>query len=78
VTAPGSGPIAGPASGGGRSLADRLHDQERTEILAAIEQSEGNIAAAARQLGINRSTLYYRLRKHDLLHLLPSRPESES
>ena len=75
-----AGPPSGPTSGspGGRSLADRLHDQERTEILAAIEQSEGNIAAAARQLGINRSTLYYRLRKHDLLHLLPSRPESES
>jgi len=73
-----SAQVAAPASGGGRSLADRLHDQERTEILAAIEQSEGNIAAAARQLGINRSTLYYRLRKHDLLHLLPSRPESET
>jgi DNA-binding NtrC family response regulator len=79
AAAPGpSAQVAAPASGGGRSLADRLHDQERTEILAAIEQSEGNIAAAARQLGINRSTLYYRLRKHDLLHLLPSRPESET
>jgi hypothetical protein len=26
---------------------------------------------AARTLGINRSTLYYRLRKHGLEHLLP-------
>jgi transcriptional regulator of acetoin/glycerol metabolism len=46
--------------------------------LAAIEQSEGNIAAAARRLGINRSTLYYRLRKHDLLHLLSPRPEAQA
>jgi len=67
-------PPSTPPPAAGRSLADRLNDQERAEILAAIEHSEGNIAAAARQLGINRSTLYYRLRKHDLLHLLPSRP----
>jgi len=58
-----------------RSLADRLLEQERAEILSAIERSEGNIAQAARLLGINRSTLYYRLRKNELLHLLPTRPE---
>ena len=50
-------------------------EQERAEILSAIERSEGNIAQAARLLHINRSTLYYRLRKHELLHLLPTRPE---
>ena len=32
-----------------------------------------NIAGAARMLGINRSTLYYRLRKHGLEHLLPTK-----
>ncbi|MBL8631803.1 MAG: sigma-54-dependent Fis family transcriptional regulator [Myxococcales bacterium] len=58
-----------------RTLSDRLMDKERAEILAAIERCEGNIAQAARLLGINRSTLYYRLRKHELLHLLPTRPE---
>ena len=67
-----------PLPGGARSLADRLSDQERAEIISAIEHKEGNIAAAARALGINRSTLYYRLRKHDLLHLLPSKPEAEA
>ncbi|MBI5480742.1 MAG: helix-turn-helix domain-containing protein, partial [Deltaproteobacteria bacterium] len=36
--------------------------------------AHGNIASAARTLGINRSTLYYRLRKYDLEHLLPTRP----
>jgi DNA-binding NtrC family response regulator len=63
--------------GAARSLPDRLSEQERAEIIAAIERSEGKIAAAARTLGINRSTLYYRLRKHDLLHLLPTKPEPE-
>jgi two-component system response regulator AtoC len=59
----------------GRSLAKRLSDQERAEIVAAVEQAAGNIAHAARGLGINRSTLYYRMRKHGLEHLLPTREE---
>jgi len=59
----------------GRSLAKRLSDQERAEIVSAVEQAAGNIAHAARALGINRSTLYYRMRKHDLEHLLPTREE---
>lgn len=56
-----------------RSLSARLHDSERKEIIAAIEKSRGNIASAARTLGINRSTLYYRMRKHGLEHLLPNK-----
>jgi two-component system response regulator AtoC len=65
-----------PAPGGGddgRSLAERLLDSERKEIMAAVEKSKGNIASASRMLGINRSTLYYRLRKHGLEHLLPTK-----
>jgi transposase-like protein len=38
-----------------------------------VDRSGGNIALAARSLGINRSTLYYRLRKHGLEHLLPNK-----
>ncbi len=66
---------AEPAAGdpGGRSLYRRLSEQERNEIVAAVEQCQGNIAHAARALGINRSTLYYRMRKHGLLHLLPTK-----
>ena len=60
-----------PPSSSGRGLHERLHEQERAEIVGAIEQAQGNIALAARTLGINRSTLYYRLRKHGLEHLLP-------
>jgi transcriptional regulator with GAF, ATPase, and Fis domain len=61
------------AAAGDRPLQARLHEQERNEIVAAIDRAGGNIASAARTLGINRSTLYYRLRKHGLEHLLPTK-----
>ena len=70
ATAP-SAPLGQPDDG--KSLAERLLDSERKEIVAAVEKSRGNIASAARMLGINRSTLYYRLRKHGLEHLLPTK-----
>jgi DNA-binding NtrC family response regulator len=83
VTAVAGGSAAGSSGGGlagasgladdGKSLAERLLDSERKEIIAAVEKSRGNIASAARTLGINRSTLYYRLRKHGLEHLLPTK-----
>jgi DNA-binding NtrC family response regulator len=65
---------------GGRPLAERLQEQERSAIVAAIDTAQGNIAHAARALGINRSTLYYRMRKHGLEHLLPMKdaPASSS
>ncbi len=66
-------PVAPAAADDGKSLAERLLDSERKEIVAAVEKSRGNIASAARTLGINRSTLYYRLRKHGLEHLLPTK-----
>jgi Nif-specific regulatory protein len=55
-------------------LRARLHEEERQAILRAIEASGCNIAAAARALGINRSTLYFRIKKFGLDHLLPTRP----
>jgi transcriptional regulator of acetoin/glycerol metabolism len=64
-------PVA--AAGPARPLQVRLQEQEKNEIVAAIERNAGNIAGAARALGINRSTLYYRLRKHGLEHLLPTK-----
>jgi DNA-binding NtrC family response regulator len=66
-------PLASASTEDGKSLAERLLDSERKEIVAAVEKSRGNIASAARMLGINRSTLYYRLRKHGLEHLLPTK-----
>jgi Nif-specific regulatory protein len=56
-----------------KPLSERLLDSERREIMAAVEKSNSNIAGAARMLGINRSTLYYRMRKHGLEYLLPTK-----
>ena len=78
---PGSGPTAAPPAPAGdahppsdnRPLSERLADEERREIISAVDKSGNNIALAARMLGINRSTLYYRMRKHGLEHLLPTK-----
>jgi two-component system, NtrC family, response regulator AtoC len=74
--APVAGAVAPPAAAG-LPLTARLQEEERRSIIDAIERAHGNIASAARTLGINRSTLYYRLRKHDLEHLLPTKPGEE-
>jgi two-component system response regulator AtoC len=72
-------PIAGLGAAGAagtsisKPLTARLLDEEKREIMAAIDRCGGNIAGAARTLGVNRSTLYYRLRKHGLEHLLPNK-----
>jgi two-component system, NtrC family, response regulator AtoC len=78
ATAAAPPPASSAAGGGGngppaRPLAARLLDEEKREIMAAVDRCSGNIAGAARALGINRSTLYYRLRKHGLEHLLPTK-----
>jgi len=51
-----------PAAEPVRSLAE----QERTAVLAAMAQAEGNLSAAARLLGLSRAALYRRLDKHGL------------
>jgi transcriptional regulator with GAF, ATPase, and Fis domain len=71
---PSAGTPLSALQGGAQPLTARLHEQEKNEIVAAIDRNQGNIAGAARALGINRSTLYYRLRKHGLEHLLPTKP----
>jgi sigma-54 dependent transcriptional regulator, acetoin dehydrogenase operon transcriptional activator AcoR len=43
--------------------ADRLADVERLAIEQALQRFDGNIAAAARSLGVSRGTLYRRLRE---------------
>ncbi|MBK8251728.1 MAG: sigma-54-dependent Fis family transcriptional regulator [Polyangiaceae bacterium] len=50
--------VAGP-----RDLDERLEDMERTELMLALARAGGNKAEMARQLGIQRTTLYYRLKK---------------
>ena len=53
-----------PPPGGSRiDLDSQLEDIERRELLAALERCGGNKAEVARSLGIQRTTLYYRLKR---------------
>lgn len=45
------------------TLTERLEGYERELIRAALEKSRFNISKTARELGIRRETLYYRLKK---------------
>ena len=56
-------------------LPEVLERLERDELVRAMEEAQGSKAAAARALGINRSTLYYRLRKHGLAERYGLPPE---
>jgi len=45
------------------TLDSQLEEIERRELLAALDRSGGNKAEMARALGVQRTTLYYRLKK---------------
>ena len=49
------------------SLTAALAEPEKRIILSALEANNGSRQAAARQLGINRTTLYKKMKKHGLL-----------
>ncbi len=51
-----------------------LPEMERQALVKALQQSDGNVTRAARELGITRDTLRYRMEKHALQ--APPRPES--
>jgi two-component system response regulator AtoC/two-component system response regulator HupR/HoxA len=51
------------AADGGASWTGVPDDQERGELLAALERCHGNKAEAARLLGMPRSTYYSKLKK---------------
>jgi two-component system, NtrC family, response regulator AtoC len=68
-------PYLGPATGGieiagsahGVDLgAATLDDAERALIGRALAQSKGNVTQAAKNLGISRDTLRYRIEKHGI------------
>jgi DNA-binding NtrC family response regulator len=45
---------------------NKLEDSEKTLLLDALKKSDWNITAAAKELGIKRSTIRYRLEKYNL------------
>jgi two-component system response regulator AtoC len=49
-----------------RELDQALNELERSRLDAALAKHQGRKADVARELGINRSTLYYRLRKYGI------------
>jgi adenylate cyclase len=55
-----------------RPLRESLGDFERSQLIAAIESSSGNLSRAAALLGVPRNTLRYRLEKHGLRLDAPS------
>ena len=50
-----------------RSLRDHTEEAERNGIIQALEQCNGNKTKAANMLGIDRTRLYHKLRKYQLL-----------
>jgi len=57
----------GNGNGNGKKLKDALKDPERDLILRALEGAEWNRNEAAKTLGINRTTLYKKMVKFELL-----------
>jgi DNA-binding NtrC family response regulator len=45
----------------------RMEEFEKQLIFNALMESRGNISSAARMLGLKRTTLRYKMEKHDLL-----------
>ncbi len=56
--------VAGPASLA--VIRERYAEQERTKLIDALEQAGGNVALAARQVGLSRFQMLRRLAKHGL------------
>jgi transcriptional regulator with PAS, ATPase and Fis domain len=56
---------------GRRDVRDHIAELERTTIAAALEACKHNQTEAAKQLGISRRTLIYRMEKHGLKPLPP-------
>jgi DNA-binding NtrC family response regulator len=54
-----------------RERPGRASAGEAAQIASVLRATGGNVSRAARRLGLARSTLRYRIRVHDLAHLVP-------
>lgn len=48
------------------SIIEQLRQQEKEEIISALQKTKGNISRAAAGLGLSRQRLHYRLKKYNL------------
>jgi DNA-binding NtrC family response regulator len=55
-----------PSADADRPLKDTLDEAEKAIILATLKRNEGNVQATARVLGLNRTTLYSKMKKHGI------------
>ncbi len=58
--------VGGPCAHGPATLAETMAQVERQAVMAALVSCQGNRSKAAKQLGIDRTSLYKRLRAFDL------------
>ncbi len=58
---------AGASEGGVGNLVEKMEQAERELVAEALRRAEGNQTHAAKMLGIERSTLQYKLKKHKLV-----------
>lgn len=49
-----------------KTLMEAIKDEEKEEVIAALKEAKGNMAKAARILGINRQAMVYRVKKYGL------------
>ncbi|MFH1245399.1 MAG: sigma-54 dependent transcriptional regulator [Candidatus Omnitrophota bacterium] len=59
--------LSRPDINGFMSLKNAVEEPEKTFILQALKEAGGNKKKAAKQLGVNRTTLYNKLRKYHIL-----------
>ncbi len=63
-----------------RVLRERRGHSERDRLVGLLRECAGNLAEVGRRLGLSRGAVYYRLRKHGLVHprASPRRPGSSA
>ena len=59
-------PVIRRTAGRGESVLDSIRKEERSAIIASLRKTNGNVSKAAKEMGISRQTLVYRMKKHDI------------
>ena len=49
-----------------KSKKDRIYEEERQKLLLLLSQTGGNISSAAKELGVNRCTIYRNMKRYNI------------